>query len=589
MKRFLPVLALLLAACAAQPPMRDAGPGAEAAAEILLREGDFAGAAEQFLSLAAQHPRPRDALRLRAAEAWREEGRLDRVAEALSEVQAQRLGEAEALRVDLLLAEVALDDGDADAALTLLAWPAESIALRLRPRYHELRARALESRGATFEAARERARLDALLDDNEREDNQRTLQHLLRQVAPDELLRRHAEIPAGDPLAPILDDLLRRAGLLARGDGDWMPLDPDDADYRPPGRVALLLPATGPFAGAAQSIRDGFMTAYFADPRERPEVRVYDSGSSPEDALLAYRRAVADGVERVVGPLSRDSVARLFEGGLLQVPLLALNQSGGATPWGSYEFGLLPDHEGRHLADRLLQAGVRQVALIAVEEDFAERAATTFRLHFEAGGGRLLGDVRLAAGGTDYAEPLARALDVGLAEQRRRRLQSALSLELNGDTVFRPDIEAAIVIARSGLARLLVPQVRVITAGELPLLSTSHVFGGDVSATSDRDLDDLEFCDMAWLIGADTPLPPRAALGSLPTLAGSSARLFAFGMDAYRLLGYIDWLAEDPTRRIHAASGELGVDPGGQVRRHLAWARFVQGVPQPLPPRERGR
>jgi uncharacterized protein len=591
MNRILPMLlAMLLAACAAPQPQREAGPGAEAAAEILLREGDFAGAAEQFLALAAQDSRRRDEWRLRAAEAWREEGRLDRVVEALFGVQARRLSRQEAARVDLLLAEVALDDGDADAALMLLSWPAEDVPARYRPRYHELRARALEVRGSLFEAARERARLDALLEEGEREDNLLALQHLLRQVPVEELLSQHAELTPGDPLGEILDDLLRRSGLLAQASSDWAPLDPDDSDYRPARRVALLLPASGPLASAAQAIRDGFLTAYFADPRQRPELRMYDAGGNPEDALLGYRRAVADGAERVVGPLSREAVTHLFSSGIPPVPLLALNHSTEVpTPWGSYEFGLLPDREGSLLAERLLDVGVRQVAMIAVEEDFAERAASAFRSRFEAGGGRLLGDVRVPLGGTDYSDPLALALDTALAERRRRQLQSALGIELKGDTVFRPDLEAAILIARPAMARLLVPQVRVFTAGELPLLSTSHIFGGDIVPDTDRDLDGMEFCDMAWMIGAESPLPPRTMLGNLPSLGGSNARLFALGMDAYRLLGYLDWLAADPSRRIAAASGELSLDPGGQVRRHLACARFVQGVPQPLPAGERPR
>ncbi len=589
MKSIAPLFVLLLAACAAQPPVRDAGPGAEAAAEILLREGDFAAAAEQFLSLAAQDPRRREFWRLRAAEAWREEGDLQRVAQALVSVRADRLNVDESARVDLLLAEVALDIDEADSALALLAWPADDIAPRFRPRYHELRARALELRGARFEAARERAQLDALLGEGDREDNLDAIGQLLRQIPTTTLLIQHRELPADDPFAPILEDLLRRAGLLAGETGTWQPFDHEGGDFRPPGRIALLLPGSGPLASAAQAVRDGFMTAYFADARDRPEVRIYDSGATPEEALFAYRRAVADGVERVVGPLSREAVAHLFAEGIPPVPLLALNHGGAPAPWGSYEFGLLPDHEGRLLAERLLDADVRQVALVAVQEDFAERVAAAFILHFEAGGGRLLGDTRIAPGGTDYAEPLAQAFDVALAEQRRHRLQSLLGLEIKGETVFRPDIEAAVIIARPGLARLVVPQMHVYTAGELPLLSTSHIFSGDVTESADRDLDGVEFCDMAWLVGADTPLPPRVELGPLPSLGGANARLFALGMDAYRLLGYLDWMAQDPSRRIPAASGELSIDIGGQVRRHLAWTRFVQGVPQPLPPRERTR
>ncbi len=53
------------------------------------------------------------------------------------------------------------------------------------------------------------------------------------------------------------------------------------------GNIALLLPVTGRASAAAGSVRDGFMTALYQVPAaERPEVRVYDTGTlSVADAL----------------------------------------------------------------------------------------------------------------------------------------------------------------------------------------------------------------------------------------------------------------------------------------------------------------
>jgi uncharacterized protein len=53
-------------------------------------------------------------------------------------------------------------------------------------------------------------------------------------------------------------------------------------------------------------------------------------------------------------------------------------------------------------------------------------------------------------------------------------------------------------------------------------------------------------------------------------------------MDAYRLLGYVDWLSVRPYSFINGATGELSVDDARQVRRQLAWARFRDGVPVPI-------
>src|SRR5690606_24246465 len=132
--------------------------------------------------------------------------------------------------------------------------------------------------------------------------------------------------------------------------------------------------------------------AYFADdPARRPEVRVYDAGSNPQDAIAAYRKAVAEGVDLMVGPLQRESVGELFRQPL-PARLLALNHpdSGEVPPPGSAEFGLLPDVEGAQVAERMLARGITRAAMVTTNADWAARAARAFRVQFESGGGAVL-------------------------------------------------------------------------------------------------------------------------------------------------------------------------------------------------------
>ena len=66
---------------------------------------------------------------------------------------------------------------------------------------------------------------------------------------------------------------------------------PPGADgYRPPARLAVLLPMSGTLAGAGQSVRDGFLAAYYAETRERPNLRFYDSAGSAAGAQAALSR-----------------------------------------------------------------------------------------------------------------------------------------------------------------------------------------------------------------------------------------------------------------------------------------------------------
>jgi outer membrane PBP1 activator LpoA protein len=82
------------------------------------------------------------------------------------------------------------------------------------------------------------------------------------------------------------------------------------------------------------------------------------------------------------------------------------------------------------------------------------------------------------------------------------------------------------------------------------------------------------------MFGLAAGLPPREALARQLATAASAPRLFAFGIDAYRLLPYLDWLAANPDAYLPGASGQLAVDRFGRVRRLMAWLRFVDGVPQ---------
>src|SRR5690606_20548128 len=85
---------------------------------------------------------------------------------------------------------------------------------------------------------------------------------------------------------------------------DNRPADARDG-YRPPHKLAVLLPMTGTMATAAGSVRDGFLAGYYGERRERPELAFYDTAGTATGALAAHARAVAEGADQIVGPLGR--------------------------------------------------------------------------------------------------------------------------------------------------------------------------------------------------------------------------------------------------------------------------------------------
>jgi hypothetical protein len=134
---------------------------------------------------------------------------------------------------------------------------------------------------------------------------------------------------------------------------------PADSDgYRPPERIAVLLPMSGSLAPAAAGVRDGFLAAYYAENRSRPVVKFYDSLGTASGAQAAYDKAMADGAQMLVGPLSRDEVNAIANQVNGSVPMITLNRGSNLPAPGTTSFALLPDEEGVAAANRLADRGL---------------------------------------------------------------------------------------------------------------------------------------------------------------------------------------------------------------------------------------
>jgi outer membrane PBP1 activator LpoA protein len=327
----------------------------------------------------------------------------------------------------------------------------------------------------------------------------------------------------------------------------------DNDGYRPPTKLAVLLPMSGSLAPAAASVRDGFLAAYYAETRRRPAITFYDTKGSGAGAQAALGRALADGTQLIVGPLGRDEVNAVNGQANNSVPIIALNRSSALPPKGSTGFALLPDDEGAAAADRLLDRGVRSVLVFSNRSDNAQRALTAFRQAFTARGGSIASEVALSGDTPSLTAQLA-ALQAG------------------------PNPPKAVFLAlEAGQARAITAQLRASVLADLPRISTSLILSG-ANSRADAELDGTEFPELPWLLGQGGSLPDAAALAkSLPSARGPAQRLFAFGADAWKLAAYFERLYNDPGFSVHGATGELSIDIAGPVHRVPSWAVFSGG------------
>ena len=73
-----------------------------------------------------------------------------------------------------------------------------------------------------------------------------------------------------------------------------------------------------------------------------------------------------------------------------------------------------------------------------------------------------------------------------------------------------------------------------------------------------------------------------------PAQGARYARLYALGIDAWRITPYLGQMADGMFGNYHGVTGTLHMDSGQQVHRALQWARFSQGTPVPVADTETG-
>jgi outer membrane PBP1 activator LpoA protein len=578
------LVAALVAACqvAGLP-----GLGADSAerAARLAREGDHAGAAQGYEAAArAAAPGGANALWLAAANEWLL-GRDVRAAEAAIANVAPPLAAADAREQRRLDAEIALARGDTARAAEILKGlagdDAATLATRARVQFGSL--------GVADGVASLIARDKLMTSPADRQANQRMI---IDGVQSSVLRGADARPPAGADavlagwleLGKILADAQSGALGVQRRLQSWReryPAHPADESLwksiaeRPvaaggrPRQVALLLPLSGRAAAAGSAVRDGFLGAYYDDgATDRPRIRVYDVAE--RDAPSAYLQAIADGSDFVVGPLTREEVAALATLADGRATTLALNflPDGVQVPDRFYQFALSPEDEARLAARRIAADGRLSGVTLAPQSDWGRRVQAAFAEEFAAAGGRIVDQADFVASTADFNDTLRRLL--------RTTGQRGSSP--------RPDAQFIFVAAQPVHGRLIRTQLRFNYASALPTYAISDIF--DPSGAGNQDLDGVIFPDMPWV------LDPMGAAGgardaadrAFPGRGGQLTRLYAFGYDAFRLMGALPGRQGSSHGVVAGATGRLTVDAYGRVRRELDWAQIVDGRIAPWPP-----
>lgn len=524
--------------------------------------------------------------------------------DALEKVDIYSLSELEQIQFYWLSANLAVQLGRGDAAISALNAVPPGAFSKLSgidpngPGF--LRAAALHLKEEFIASARERMFLAGVLSGDQYDQNHQAIWNSLLQADDADL-----ETFSKKTSTPIFKGWLELALIIKRNQMDldrqlstlrlWQAkYDGHPASKTLPGGldqleeyienkanyVALMLPLSGKLATTGKAVRDGLFAAYYQAKEagaQVPEIRVYDTAQS-NDFWALYKQAILDGNELIIGPLEKSAVERLQQESRLPVPTLALNygkRDAHENPSQLYQYGLAVEDEAQLAAYYARQQGYQSAVALMPKGPWGERVFKRFSDTWQAQGGKLI-EAQFFNGNGDYNQVISRLFAVDDSEQRARNIRRQLGTRLEFQARRRQDVDFIFVAALPQQARQIKPTLAFNFARNIPMIATSQIYSGIPSRSKDRDLNDVVFCDIPWILEKG---PLRKQVQSLwPQAKGSLDRLYALGVDAYRLYPRLGQIKVLKQARVQGETGSLGMDEYGQIIRTLPFAKFENGL-----------
>ncbi|HEY5993361.1 MAG TPA: penicillin-binding protein activator [Gallionellaceae bacterium] len=309
--------------------------------------------------------------------------------------------------------------------------------------------------------------------------------------------------------------------------------------------IALMLPLKhAKLEKASMVVEQGFLAASKVQPGSLP-IRIYACSDESKEIAELYRQAVSNGAQAVVGPLTPAGVAALAAQPI-PVPTLALNRAEIKAPEKFYLFGLVLENEARQAARLASMADLHSAIIVSTDTtdmSLSKRLVQAFTDEWIKQGGKIVATKIFKGDNTIFAD---------------------LPID-PGNVVF--------VAATAEKARMFRPFLNAM----LPVYATSQIFNGNADTLINYDLRDVVFLDMPWLLQQDHAAVfkyPR----SNPPLEIDMERLYALGIDAYRLIRIMIDGRQQSAMPLDGVTGTIRLNPNHQFDREAVLAEFKQGM-----------
>ena len=355
----------------------------------------------------------------------------------------------------------------------------------------------------------------------------------------------------------------------------------DNNIIKTPRKVALMLPLQGAHAKSAQAIRDGFLAAFYAhkNDADKPRVQIYDTFVHSDLSDL-YQQIVAEGADFIVGPLTKEEVDIVSSRLRAEIPILTLNTTQRSSNQDNIlQFSLSPELEAKAVANKAWLDGHRTAVVIIPKSPWGKRMLTSFQDTWKNLGGKIIA-VEEVTSQSNLTANIQKLLAINTSEARAQKLKK-LGLKFTTEPRRRADIDMIFIATNAALARQVKPLLNYYFAGNIPAYASSSIYSGKPQPHLDQDLNGIKFCDMPWIL--DTSISStdtyNTVSGLWPQDFEQYARLYALGLDAYKVALQIEQLTLRPGLGVAGMTGILTLDKQQIIQRKLLWASFKKGTP----------
>ena len=356
--------------------------------------------------------------------------------------------------------------------------------------------------------------------------------------------------------------------------------------YIKPAKIALMLPLSGKLQAVSEAIQNGFLYAYYQNNEDATALEIINASDDPAEFNLQYQQAIQNGAEFIVGPISKNIINQLLQQDQLEVPTLTLNYGDEAeqSTLNLYQFGLRPEDEAEQIADYALAEDKHHAVTLVPDTEWGRRLQSAFANRFESLGGLVVGAEVYPSKKNDYSNAIKSLLNLTSSNQRHKIIQQVLGEQLKFDSRRRQDIDMIFIAANTRQARLIKPQLKFHRAQGVPVYATSHIASSNRNADDDRDLDEIQFVDIPWMLNRQDNHEYAQIRKLWPASGSRFSRLYALGIDAYRLIPSLRRLMIHPEELAKHQTGLLSVDKNGRVHRRLLMATYEKGLARLLQP-----